>query len=126
MNGLCAPSRSRRKARVCCLLSHVWPLRSDYALRPRRALHSCFSPVFFVMSDILDPSALIPALQKLLPAASQKLNSPQDGLVALVHAAPMTVQNNDLLGYHVGGGVVGLIVLVLDVLVWSMPQPSMP
>lgn len=38
------------------------------------------------MANILDPSALLSSLPKLLPE-SKKLESPQDGLAALVHSA---------------------------------------
>lgn len=38
-------------------------------------------------SNILDPSALISALPGVLPPTKQRLESPQDGLAALIHTA---------------------------------------
>lgn len=44
----------------------------------------------------------------------------QFALFALTEAAPIEAQTKrDLLGYHIGGGVVGFIVLVLDIIVWG-------
>ncbi|KAI0082562.1 hypothetical protein K474DRAFT_1611711 [Panus rudis PR-1116 ss-1] len=40
-----------------------------------------------MVSAILDPSALISSLPQLLPASKKKLETPQDGLAALVHTA---------------------------------------
>jgi proteasome inhibitor subunit 1 (PI31) len=42
-------------------------------------------------SDILDPSALISLLPALLPPSTKKLNTPQDGLAALLHTAMVAV-----------------------------------
>jgi hypothetical protein len=41
--------------------------------------------------DILDPSALISLLPTLLPPSAKKLNTPQDGLAALLHTAMVAV-----------------------------------
>lgn len=49
--------------------------------------------------------------------------------IAFVAAAPVHATKDDMLGYHVGGGVVGFIVLVLDIIVWcksSSPLPLAP
>ena len=43
----------------------------------------------------------------------------QLALFAVANASPITTQSDDFLGYHVGGGVFGFIVLVLDIIVWS-------
>ncbi|KZT20803.1 hypothetical protein NEOLEDRAFT_1158508 [Neolentinus lepideus HHB14362 ss-1] len=42
-------------------------------------------------TDLLDPSALLSKLQNLLPPGEKKLKSPQDGIVALLHAAMVAV-----------------------------------
>ena len=39
-------------------------------------------------------------------------------------AAPMTVQGGQPWHYGVGGGIIGFIVLVLDIIVWRMHAPS--
>jgi len=36
-------------------------------------------------NDILDPAALVAKLPSLLPASSQRLSSPHDGIAALIH-----------------------------------------
>ena len=39
--------------------------------------------------------------------------------IALVAAAPIeTATKDDILGYRIGGGVVGFILLALDIIVW--------
>lgn len=42
-------------------------------------------------SSILDPAALCASLPTLLPLDSKKLNSPQDGIAALIHTALSTL-----------------------------------
>jgi len=58
------------------------------------------SPTFqflpLTMVDILDPSAVLSRLVSLLPESST-LNSPQDGLVALIHSC-MTILSFRLVG----------------------------
>jgi len=39
-------------------------------------------------------------------------------LFALVEAAPVAAQRNNHMGFGIGGGIVGFIVLVLDIIVW--------
>lgn len=45
--------------------------------------------------------------------------------IAFVAAAPVHATKDDMLGYHVGGGVVGFIVLVLDIIVWCKSSSSL-
>ena len=45
--------------------------------------------------------------------------------IAFVAAAPVHATKDDMLGYHVGGGVVGFIVLVLDIIVWCTSSSSL-
>lgn len=45
-------------------------------------------------------------------------------LLSRAYAAPLTAQKADgPIGLHVGGGIVGFLVLVLDVIVWSTYSP---
>lgn len=53
-------------------------------------------------ANILDASALLHALPKVLPAKNNKLESPQDGITALVHTA-FTVLGFRLLGIDESG-----------------------
>ena len=47
-------------------------------------------------------------------------------LLALAEAAPIQAQTkDDILGYRIGGGVVGFIVLILDVIVWCEYMKSL-
>lgn len=45
----------------------------------------------FMAPDLLDPSALVATLPALLPGETKTLNSPQDAIVALLHAALIAV-----------------------------------
>ena len=44
-------------------------------------------------------------------------------LFAATEAAPTYTVSQDY-GYHIGGGIVGFIVLVLDIIVWSKSSSS--
>lgn len=40
--------------------------------------------------------------------------------LALVMAAPIEAQTKDVMGYQIGGGITGFIILILDLIVWCM------
>ncbi len=44
-------------------------------------------PSLLMTNDILDPSALMAVMPLLLPSEDKTLNSPQDGIAALLHTA---------------------------------------
>lgn len=45
--------------------------------------------------------------------------------IALTAAAPIEAQaKNDVLGYRIGGGIGGFILLVLDIIVWCKHMPA--
>lgn len=47
-------------------------------------------------------------------------------LAALCSAAPLSTNSSNATQYGTGGGIVGFIVLVLDILVWSTCPAAIP
>lgn len=48
----------------------------------------------------------------------------QLSLAALCYAAPLSTTSSNASQYGTGGGIIGFIVLVLDILVWSKSRRS--